>query len=85
MTRRFQSIAVLMTAGLLMGGYLSTGSLSDAHAAELSAEATKWLKENKIGPYQEEKVDYDALYQAAKKEGVAHPVPWTQVCFTQRA
>jgi iron(III) transport system substrate-binding protein len=35
----------------------------------LPADVEKWLKENKIGPFTEEKVDYDALYQAAKKEG----------------
>ena len=69
MTKKFQIITVVLAVGLLMGGYLLTGSLSDAHAAELSSEKAKWLKENKIGPYQEDKVDYDALYQAAKKEG----------------
>jgi iron(III) transport system substrate-binding protein len=28
-----------------------------------------WLKENKIGPFQEDEVNYDALYQSAKREG----------------
>ena len=69
MTKKFKKITAFLTVGLLMGGYLFAGSLSDVHAAELAPEKAKWLKENKIGPYQEDKVDYDALYEAAKKEG----------------
>ena len=30
---------------------------------------TQWLKAAQVGPYQETKVDYNSLYQAAKKEG----------------
>ena len=30
---------------------------------------TQWLKAAQVGPYQEAKVDYNSLYQAAKKEG----------------
>jgi iron(III) transport system substrate-binding protein len=38
-------------------------------AKGLPADVEKWLKKNKIGPYQEDKADYKALYKAAKKEG----------------
>ncbi|MDX9800950.1 MAG: ABC transporter substrate-binding protein [Spirochaetia bacterium] len=33
------------------------------------AEVEEWLKEVKLGPWQEKEVSYDALYEAAKKEG----------------
>jgi len=52
-----------------MGIYFLIGALSGAQGKELPTDVEKWLKENKIGPFQEDKVDYGALYQAAKKEG----------------
>jgi iron(III) transport system substrate-binding protein len=45
------------------------GTLNAAQGKELPADVEKWLKKNKIGPYQEDKADYKALYKAAKKEG----------------
>lgn len=44
-------------------------TLSVVQAKGLPVDVEKWLKENKIGPYQEDKADYDTLYRAAKKEG----------------
>lgn len=37
-------------------------------AASLPKDVDAWVKEHKIGPYQEEVVDYDAIYQEALKE-----------------
>jgi len=45
------------------------GTFSVSQGKGLPADVEKWLKKNKIGPFTEDTVDYDALYQAAKKEG----------------
>jgi iron(III) transport system substrate-binding protein len=54
---------------IILGVCFLIGTLNVAEGKKLPADVEKWLKKNKIGPYQEEKVDYDALYRAAKKEG----------------
>ena len=38
-------------------------------AIDYSPEVTEWLQENQFGPYQEEDIDYDELYEKAKEEG----------------
>jgi iron(III) transport system substrate-binding protein len=45
------------------------GTFSVAQGKGLPADVEKWLKATKIGPFQKDKVDYGALYKAAKKEG----------------
>jgi iron(III) transport system substrate-binding protein len=52
-----------------MASHLLMGTFSVAQGKGLPADVEKWLKKNKIGPFQEDKVDYKALYKAAKKEG----------------
>jgi iron(III) transport system substrate-binding protein len=55
-------LVVLLAICFLMGTF------NVAQGKKLPADVEKWLKKNKIGPYQEDKVDYKALYKAAKKE-----------------
>jgi iron(III) transport system substrate-binding protein len=62
-------LVMIGAIGFLMGIFLLMGTFSVVQGKELPADVEKWLKKNKIGPYQEDTVDYDALYQAAKKEG----------------
>jgi iron(III) transport system substrate-binding protein len=54
---------------IILGICLLMGTFSLSEGKGFPADVEKWLKENKVGPYQEEKVDYDALYRVAKKEG----------------
>jgi iron(III) transport system substrate-binding protein len=63
MVKNCKLIVVVFTVCFLMG------TLNLAQGKGVPADVEKWLKENKIGPYQEDTVDYDALYQAAKREG----------------
>ncbi len=55
-------VAILAIAFLM-------GTFSVSQGKGLPADVEKWLKKNKIGPFTEDTVDYDSLYQAAKKEG----------------
>ncbi len=48
--------------------FVFAGGQQEGKAEEMPEDVVQWLRENKIGPYQEETVDYDALYQAALKE-----------------
>jgi iron(III) transport system substrate-binding protein len=63
MFKNCKSVAIFLAICFLMGIF------NVAQGKGVPADVEKWLKENKIGPFQEEKVDYDTLYQAAKKEG----------------
>jgi iron(III) transport system substrate-binding protein len=63
MFRDCKFLVVILTVGFLMGTF------NVVQGKGLPADVQKWLKKNKIGPFTEDKVDYDALYQAAKKEG----------------
>jgi len=69
MFKNCKSIVITGTIGFLIGIFLVMGTFNAAQGKALPADVEKWLKKNKIGPFQEDKVDYDALYQAAKKEG----------------
>ncbi len=62
-------LVTIAVIGFLLTGLLLMETLNNAQAKQYLPEMEKWLKENKIGPYQEDKIDYDALYRAAKKEG----------------
>ena len=46
------------------------GGKSEKQESEnkMPKDVAEWLQNNKIGPYQEDSVDYDAIYQAALKE-----------------
>jgi iron(III) transport system substrate-binding protein len=63
MARNCKFLIIILAIGFLMGTF------NLVQGKGLPADVEKWLKENKIGPFQEDKVDYNALYQAAKKEG----------------
>ena len=54
---------------MVLSIFFLIGTFNVAQGKGLPKDVDKWLKENKIGPYTEDKVDYEALYQAAKKEG----------------
>jgi iron(III) transport system substrate-binding protein len=69
MAKNCKLLVTIAAIGFFMGTHLLMGTFLDAQGKELPADVKKWLKENKIGPFQEDKVDYDALYKAAKKEG----------------
>jgi len=63
MDKNYKSLVMILAIFFLMGIF------NVAQGKKLPADVDKWLKANKIGPYTEDIVDYDALYQAAKKEG----------------
>jgi iron(III) transport system substrate-binding protein len=63
MLRDSKFLVMILAIGFLMG------TCNAVQGKGLPADVEKWLKKNKIGPFQEDQVDYDALYQAAKKEG----------------
>jgi iron(III) transport system substrate-binding protein len=69
MNKNCRFLEMIWAVGLLVGVLLLMGTFNVAQGKKLPADVEKWLKKNKIGPYQEQKVDYNALYQAAKKEG----------------
>jgi iron(III) transport system substrate-binding protein len=69
MSKNGKLFVMIVAIGFLMGIFLLMGTFSVVQGKGLPADVEKWLKENKVGPFQEEKVDYDALYRAAKKEG----------------
>lgn len=55
---------IVLFALLAAVGMFATGAL----AADLPPHVDAWLKEHRIGPYQEEVVDYDELYELALQE-----------------
>ncbi len=59
-------LGMIGAVGFFMGIFLLMGTFNVAQARELPADVEKWLKKNKIGPFQENTIDYDVLYQAAK-------------------
>ena len=63
MFKTFKLLVMILSIFFLMGIF------DVAQGKGLPKDVDKWLKANKIGPYTEDKADYDALYQAAKKEG----------------
>ena len=63
MFKNYKSLLIIFAIAFLMGTF------SVAQGKGLPADVEKWVKKNKIGPFTEDKVDYDAIYQAAKKEG----------------
>jgi iron(III) transport system substrate-binding protein len=63
MFKNSKFLVMILTIGFLIGTF------NAVQGKGLPADVEKWLKKNKIGPFQEDKVDYDALYRAAKKEG----------------
>jgi hypothetical protein len=69
MFKNCRSLVIIWALGFLVGMFLLMGTFNAVQGKKLPADVEKWLKKNKIGPYQEDKADYDALYQAAKKEG----------------
>ncbi|HBK68449.1 MAG TPA: hypothetical protein DDZ91_07390 [Firmicutes bacterium] len=64
---RFSKVKYFMALVLGMAILLSTPLRS--YAGGYPAKVDKWLRENKVGPYQEEETDLNAIYKAALKEG----------------
>lgn len=58
------TMRILIIATVLM---TLLGSVSAAPS--YPAEVSEWLKTAKVGPFQETEIDYDRVYQDAKKEG----------------
>jgi len=58
------TMRILIIAAVLM---TLVGSVSAAPS--YPAEVLEWLKIAKVGPFQETEIDYDSVYQEAKKEG----------------
>jgi iron(III) transport system substrate-binding protein len=69
MFRNCEFLAMIGAVSLLKGTLFLLGFLNEGQRKVLPPDVEKWLKENKIGPFQEDEVDYDALYEAAKEEG----------------
>ena len=65
-TRVIRSLALILLA-LLVGA--SVGAPQLASAAKMPPEADAWLKQVQIGPYQPSRVDWNQVYEAAKREG----------------
>ncbi|OPZ63700.1 MAG: hypothetical protein BWY85_01565 [Firmicutes bacterium ADurb.Bin506] len=65
-TRMIRSLASIMLLALLA---VCVGAPQAALAAALPAEVDAWAKQAQVGPYQPSKVDWNQVYEAAKKEG----------------
>jgi hypothetical protein len=63
MGKNCKYIVMILAIGFLLG------TVNVAQGKGLPADVEKWVKEHKLGPFQEDTVDYDSLYQAARKEG----------------
>lgn len=65
-------VICLLIAALFWVEPLFCGGAKEAEEAPegmYPEEVATWLKETKIGPFQEKEVDYEAIYQAALAEG----------------
>ena len=65
-TRVIRSLALILLALLVGAG---AGAPQRASAAKIPSEVDAWLKQVQIGPYQPSKVDWNQVYEAAKREG----------------
>ncbi|MGB4007285.1 MAG: ABC transporter substrate-binding protein [Bacillota bacterium] len=67
MSQRIVKLVVLCVFVGMIGAYV--GAPRAYSAPKLPADVDAWLKQVEIGPYQPAKVDWDKVYQAAKREG----------------
>lgn len=68
MNRRTVLIPIFL---LLFVGLAMATNVGGVQAADVQfpAHVDAWMREAKVGPYQEETIDYDELYELAKAEG----------------